>query len=322
MYGEQEVGVPSYLKNGASNSRLDYKSENAIRSSIRLPTLKPRETFGKNRQMWICFSLLLALRGLMLFPMNSLNSQTSRPIEDLDAVIGRFQAWTMTQTQTKPSTGSSISEISYEQALRATARYHRAEAQVEPVSQKSTLTTQSAPEPTDLLEEPKVPLETVHGRTHSKARRKVSGQKRSTIAEPETPAVSKRPAKKVAHSRESFAQVLRQQTGVTRVQPSTLRSSSLTVRLSPDESTLIKARADEAQLSTSAYLRQCALEVEALRSEVRETLAKFRTPRATSVTIPSPALPPVASPSRQGMFTGLRKWMIRRLGGQQIDAVC
>jgi mobilization protein NikA len=256
--------------------------------------------------------------------MNSLNSQTNRPTEDLDAVIGRFQAWTMTQTQTKPSSRSTVSEISYEQALRATARYHRAETPAQPIPQTPFASTQqSASEPADLVEQLEVrPTASISERTYSRTRRNVPNRRKSSAADVAPQETKNRPAKKAAHSRDTFAQALRQETGLTRTESSSVRSSSLTVRLAPDESALIKARADEAQLSTSAYLRQCALEVEALRIEVRETLAKFRTPVAPSAPMPIPALPSVASPSKLGLFGGLRRWMIRRLGGQHIETVC
>jgi Mobilization protein NikA len=260
----------------------------------------------------------------MLLVMNSLNPQTSRTTEDLDAVIGRFQAWTMTQPQTKPLVRDAVSEISYEQALRATARYRHAETPAQPTSQPSIQVTEQVPyEPVDTVELSNVGKATsVHKRQHGKpARKAVPAKKASAAATPST--TSNQTVKKTKHANESFAQVLRQETGLARVGSSSLRSSALTVRLSQDESALIKARADEAQLSTSAYLRQCALEVETLRVQVRETLAKYRTPGTVSAdAIASPALPPVASPSRPGLFAGLRLWLARRLGGQQISTAC
>lgn len=255
--------------------------------------------------------------------MNSLNPQTSRSTEDLDAVIGRFQAWTMTQTQTKPTAKNAVSEISYEQALRATARYHRAETPADPLPQPSAWAAQKpVSEPAETAEQPKMHTAAARKRQHGKnARKAVVTRKASAAAD--TSVIVDPPNRKAKHTKESFAQVLRQETGLTRVEANSLRSSALTVRLAPDESALIKARADEAQLSTSAYLRQCALEVETLRDQVRDTLAKMRTPVTMSVAqVSTPALPAVAGPSRPGLFGGLRQWLIRRLGGQQIDAVC
>ena len=47
----------------------------------------------------------------------------------------------------------------------------------------------------------------------------------------------------------------------------------MSLRVAASEHALIKARAAEAGLSVSAYLRQCALEVEKLRAQVHHTLA-------------------------------------------------
>jgi len=51
------------------------------------------------------------------------------------------------------------------------------------------------------------------------------------------------------------------------------RPVSMSLRVVASEQALIKARAAEAGLSVSAYLRQCALEVEKLRAQVHHTLA-------------------------------------------------
>jgi hypothetical protein len=57
------------------------------------------------------------------------------------------------------------------------------------------------------------------------------------------------------------------------------RSAALSIRVSAQEQALIKMRAAEANLSVSAYLRQCAFEVEHLRAQAEQTFAaRFRTP--------------------------------------------
>lgn len=286
-----------------------------------------QESFGNGRSIPDYFSLIPGQQQPYALPMNSLNPQTSRPNEDLDAVIGRFQAWTMTQTQTKPSAKNAVSEISYEQALRATARYHRPEATIPPLPQAAAWKAEPAvtDDHEDFLEELDVPVTAPARKSqhkHNKSARKAASPKRTSTAA-NASATASPTFKKPKHTKESFAQVLRKETGLARTESNALRSSALTVRLSQDESALIKARADEAQLSTSAYLRQCALEVESLREQVRETLAKFHQPTVTtSASMPTLALPPAASPSKPGLFGGLRNWLIRRLGGQQVDAVC
>lgn len=54
------------------------------------------------------------------------------------------------------------------------------------------------------------------------------------------------------------------------------RHSSVTIRLSAQESEQLHLRAVEAGLTVSAYLRSCAFEVESLRAEVKATLAQLR----------------------------------------------
>lgn len=56
-----------------------------------------------------------------------------------------------------------------------------------------------------------------------------------------------------------------------------LKTASITIRLSEPECAQVRERAAEAGLTVSAYLRSCALEVESLRSRVKETLAQLRT---------------------------------------------
>ena len=56
-----------------------------------------------------------------------------------------------------------------------------------------------------------------------------------------------------------------------------LKCASITIRLSQVECAQLRTRAAEAGLSISAYLRSCTFEAEALRAEVKETLAQLRT---------------------------------------------
>lgn len=54
------------------------------------------------------------------------------------------------------------------------------------------------------------------------------------------------------------------------------RSTSITIRLSRAEYEQLHERAAEAGMTASAYLRSCTFEAEALRAQVKETLAKYR----------------------------------------------
>jgi hypothetical protein len=55
-----------------------------------------------------------------------------------------------------------------------------------------------------------------------------------------------------------------------------LKSASVTIRLSKTEFAQLRMRASEAGLTVSAYLRSCTLEAEALRAQVKDTLAQLR----------------------------------------------
>jgi predicted DNA binding CopG/RHH family protein len=71
----------------------------------------------------------------------------------------------------------------------------------------------------------------------------------------------------------------------TRRRPAALeenrKSASITIRLSKDEGAQLRERAAEAGLTVSAYLRSCIFEAEALRTQVREALAQFRSAAVT-----------------------------------------
>jgi predicted DNA binding CopG/RHH family protein len=54
------------------------------------------------------------------------------------------------------------------------------------------------------------------------------------------------------------------------------KSGSVTVRMSSAECEQLRKRAAEAGITVSAYLRSCAFEVEALRAQVKDTLAQLR----------------------------------------------
>ncbi|HVA92765.1 MAG TPA: hypothetical protein VNL71_23335 [Chloroflexota bacterium] len=56
------------------------------------------------------------------------------------------------------------------------------------------------------------------------------------------------------------------------------KSSSITLRLTAEEDERLRARAAEAGLTVSAYLRSCAFEVESLRAQVKQAVAKLRQP--------------------------------------------
>lgn len=57
-----------------------------------------------------------------------------------------------------------------------------------------------------------------------------------------------------------------------------MRRQRVTLRLSGSEALQLRARAAESGLTVSAYLRTCILEVESLRAQVKDALARMRAP--------------------------------------------
>ena len=71
----------------------------------------------------------------------------------------------------------------------------------------------------------------------------------------------------------------------------TLKRASITIRLSEPECAQLRLRAAEAGLTVSAYLRSCTLEVESLRTQVKETLAQLRNSTPAGI-VPVSSKPP------------------------------
>jgi hypothetical protein len=83
----------------------------------------------------------------------------------------------------------------------------------------------------------------------------------------------------------------------------TPHQAALTIRVSAQEQALIKARAVEANLSISAYLRQCALEVEQLRMQLQQMSAV----RQPMLIVPESSAMPVSR-----FLTRLTRWFFSR----------
>jgi hypothetical protein len=79
-----------------------------------------------------------------------------------------------------------------------------------------------------------------------------------------------------------------------------LKCASITIRLSQAECAQLRARAAQAELSISAYLRSCTFEAEALRAEVKKALAQLRTDEPSRKTHD-------AAPARRSWF----HWRVR-----------
>lgn len=70
-----------------------------------------------------------------------------------------------------------------------------------------------------------------------------------------------------------------------------LKTASITIRMSQDESDALHRRAAEAGMTVSAYLRYCALEVETLRGLVKEATAELKEAAARERLREAPAQP-------------------------------
>lgn len=85
------------------------------------------------------------------------------------------------------------------------------------------------------------------------------------------------------------------------------KSASVTIRLGAAESARLHARAAEAGLTVSAYLRSCIFEVEELRAQVKQTLAQMRTVPASEE-----SAAPVQAPSMHWRNRIFPRWVLHR----------
>lgn len=256
-------------------------------------------------------------------------SSQQQPAADIDAVLSRFSAWSASQgTAVRKGGDARANEVSYERALQAVARSRRKAAEVPPENAKRAAPTEPADggghAESDGCGEGK---KAAKSRGPKKKKREAGGR-----AKPRTGLQSKEAAHVAVKSGPaprpvsaalrpaapaSFAEVVRQQHSAL-VKKQSGKNVALTVRLAPEECANIKARAAEAETSVSAYLRQCALEVEHLREQVERALAELRgTQAAAESTKPLPLAAPQARPSLWRRVRGLGA---RLLGAERIDA--
>lgn len=94
-------------------------------------------------------------------------------------------------------------------------------------------------------------------------------------------------------------------------QDRSLKSASITIRLSKTECDQLRKRAAEAGLTISAYLRSCTFEAESLRAMVKDTLAQLRSE-------PSKADQDAASSATGSWFGRWRRRLPRGRASQRI----
>jgi hypothetical protein len=206
---------------------------------------------------------------------------TLTPVEDINAIASRFQAWAGSQAPRNRKDG--VRELTYEEAIgvhrsRATSETPAAKPENhEPPMQPQAPVPAVKPEK---LRKQAVPPVKQRRKVHRTTHRDVSRPSFS-IAEPEFQRVLAQSASLLPAATSSGTEIVH-------------RPVSLSIRVSENEQALIKARALEANLSVSAYLRQCAFQVEQLRARTEWELAP-----APSI----PALPQSTSTFAPGFLT-------------------
>jgi hypothetical protein len=143
-----------------------------------------------------------------------------------------------------------VATLSYERALRTHSRYRSADFDDRPLAQSV------APSPVDCYET--LPLEALP------AADLVSQRATSTTYPGSPPETSAGPSTAVEKN---------------------LKRSSITIRLSSAECAQLRARAAEAGLTVSAYMRSCTFEAESLRALVKDTLAELQSAKTGAKTV-------------------------------------
>ncbi len=209
---------------------------------------------------------------------------TAKPPEDIDAVLGRFQAWSATRkatgktTQKREDLPDGVRELSYEEALESS----RSRWQVRTPPSVIYDSTEEIPTsangksiPAVKQDKPTPEAFNAEAIQPDKLSLSTAGPSVHTTAPPErsvAPAFGTVLAEALPAEPDTNPE-LGPLALVWPAPPKNERQVSMSLRVAASEQALIKARAAEAGLSVSAYLRQCALEVEKLRAQVHHTLA-------------------------------------------------
>lgn len=234
----------------------------------------------------------------------------TQPTEDIDAVLGRFQAWAGSRNAIEAQ--AEIRELSCEEALRS-GRYRWKVADKPPAKKKLGSEPGVTPVASPIVASesgPKAGKMTAAqaGDTKHRAAKKVRMRNQALKTAPEakgSAAVKRERSSKTLPSAKgevttSFREILAEKVQPVEVivaQPLEMaRQVAISIRLAPAERALIRTRAAEAGIPASAYVRQCALEVEQLRAQVREALAAMECKAQVSVQTPA---------TRQGHTAGL-----------------
>lgn len=208
---------------------------------------------------------------------------TQPPIEDINAVVNRFQAWAGAQK-------NGVRELTYDEAIRQVRRRERI--------------AESSPK----IEEPPAPVEPQSAK-HRKAAKSGKSTKR-VAANRRQPRVPRKADAIAAPEPLAFHQVLAEKVSILPGAASQelaiaerKKTTALSLRISLAEHVLLKKRAAEAGLSVSSYLRNCVFEVEELR-------ARGDHPLAAKEALPLPN-------SRMATTDRLARFFMRMFGGRK-----
>jgi hypothetical protein len=190
---------------------------------------------------------------------------TQPPLEDISAVVSRFQAWAGAQAPAHAKHG--VRELTYEEAIRSSRR-RTAPVRATPKAKTAEPVPAAQMKRKTVVETPAVEPARPKKQASSRRARK-SARKSKTLppAKAKTQAVSLQPPA-------VFRQMLAEQVAPRSIVSAQAlaverRTTALSLRLSSGEHSLLKARAAEANLSVSVYLRTCVFEVEELRAQLR-----------------------------------------------------
>src|SRR5262249_42211788 len=183
------------------------------------------------------------------------------PIEDISAIVNRFQAWAGAQPQ--PRTRDGVRELTYDEAIRSR---QRRKIPLEPLSEAEQPLSATPPKT-------KLRTQSSNGKQRIAAPRRPKHD-RSAISSTGDQVVAPEPMmfRDVLAEKVSILPAVSSQNLIT-VEP---RRTALSLRVSLSEHALLKRRAAEANLPVSTYLRNCALEVENLRMQLARTLEEQR----------------------------------------------
>ncbi len=179
-----------------------------------------------------------------------------KPVEDIESIIRKYSAWASSRSATSPVTPK-VSEVSYEKALRST-QFHRKVAHALKTPEVTNVDSLSIPITDDSRLVKSLDSKRSRGKTGAKVSARSPKEPRDNVDKQHrqrSPQQRARDKERKAVRRAPLVKDLRNDGD----------RISLSIRLSAAEGAAVKSRAAEAQMSNSAYLRWCALEVEAGR---------------------------------------------------------